>query len=529
MNTENIEKNVTSMERLRSTNISMRDIISIVFRQKNKMIIFFILAVTFVSIVTILLPEVYQAESKLLIKIGRESLSMDPSVIGPTVSLVQRRETEVNSEISILKSRYVIEKVVDSVGIDKFFKKKSSDNQSRASFSFSLASLVKLIIPSRFSRENYDETMILRDKAIQKVMKGLHVENERDSNILKIQFQAKDPHLAKDVLSSLVDFFLSHHIKVHGSQTSSKFFKHQTDQLFEELNQKETILRTYCSDNGIVSLERQKNILIDQVNRLQNDIDQTAAQIAASQAKISSLEKKLRGSSSIMEISRISGKTNPAADEIKTRLIELRLKETDLSERYPDDYRLLKEIRKQIEIAEEALSKEENRNTEITIGINRNHQILELDLLHEKTLLDEQSARKISLETDLDSAEKSLSNLIVHETFVNNAERDIDILQKKYLDYRDKFEQAKISEALDMDKVSNIGIVQSAMVSFDPIKPNKIINIVLGVMLGIFGGFCLAFIVDYFDDSLKTREDVEKRLNLPVLTAISKEEYRKCI
>jgi capsular polysaccharide biosynthesis protein len=46
------------------------------------------------------------------------------------------------------------------------------------------------------------------------------------------------------------------------------------------------------------------------------------------------------------------------------------------------------------------------------------------------------------------------------------------------------------------------------------------VNIVLAIFLGGFGGLGLAFFGEYLDDSLEKPEDVEKELQLPVLTSI---------
>jgi capsular polysaccharide biosynthesis protein len=80
-----------------------------------------------------------------------------------------------------------------------------------------------------------------------------------------------------------------------------------------------------------------------------------------------------------------------------------------------------------------------------------------------------------------------------------------------------------------MDNVSNVSIVQPPTLPFEPIKPKKRLNLAFGIFLGIFGGIGLAFVQEFFDDTLKTNEDIEKRLELPVLATISKKDLDSCI
>jgi len=62
--------------------------------------------------------------------------------------------------------------------------------------------------------------------------------------------------------------------------------------------------------------------------------------------------------------------------------------------------------------------------------------------------------------------------------------------------------------------------MQSALTPLKPVSPKVLLNIVLAIFLGGFGGLGLAFFSEYLDDSLEKPEDVEKELQLPVLTSI---------
>jgi len=53
-----------------------------------------------------------------------------------------------------------------------------------------------------------------------------------------------------------------------------------------------------------------------------------------------------------------------------------------------------------------------------------------------------------------------------------------------------------------------------------PAKPKKKRNILLGIILGLFGGIGLAFFLEYLDNTVKTPEDVEDRFNIPVISTI---------
>lgn len=72
-------------------------------------------------------------------------------------------------------------------------------------------------------------------------------------------------------------------------------------------------------------------------------------------------------------------------------------------------------------------------------------------------------------------------------------------------------------KATEIMKIENIQVIDKAIPSYRPVKPNHQVNITIGLVLGVIAGLLLAFVVEFFDTSLKTPEDVEKYLGLPVV------------
>src|SRR5262249_6986703 len=73
---------------------------------------------------------------------------------------------------------------------------------------------------------------------------------------------------------------------------------------------------------------------------------------------------------------------------------------------------------------------------------------------------------------------------------------------------------------LKLPKNSMVAIVDKAMPGLRPVRPNKVLNITLGVIIGLVVGVGLAFFIEYLDTSVKTIDDVERSLGSPVLGVI---------
>jgi capsular exopolysaccharide synthesis family protein len=81
-------------------------------------------------------------------------------------------------------------------------------------------------------------------------------------------------------------------------------------------------------------------------------------------------------------------------------------------------------------------------------------------------------------------------------------------------------EQARIDHALEREKISNISVVQPATFATLPVSQRKSFKLALGLLAGILGAIGLTFFFEYIDHSIRTPEEVEKKLLLPTLASI---------
>lgn len=84
----------------------------------------------------------------------------------------------------------------------------------------------------------------------------------------------------------------------------------------------------------------------------------------------------------------------------------------------------------------------------------------------------------------------------------------------------DKVAEVFRSKAVEIMKVENIQIIDKAILPDEPVTPKKYINITISFLIGFLFGFFIVLIVEYFDDTIKTPEDAEKQLGLPVICTI---------
>jgi capsular exopolysaccharide synthesis family protein len=99
-----------------------------------------------------------------------------------------------------------------------------------------------------------------------------------------------------------------------------------------------------------------------------------------------------------------------------------------------------------------------------------------------------------------------------------NAKRDLEQLRSQHNLLYAKIEAERLEQ--EIPKTTMVQVTDRAEPGKTPVKPNKTVNIVLGLIFGLIMGVGLAFFIEYLDTSVKTIDDVERTFQAPVLGVI---------
>jgi capsular exopolysaccharide synthesis family protein len=433
---------------------SLRDILYVFFRHKWKMVSFFFAVILVVTTVTFVCGKVYRSEAKLLMRLGHESVTLDPTAAtGQIVPVLQSRENEINSELEILKSRELVEKVVDSVGPQKLLKR-SGDKHL-------VGDSVLLITVNRLKNlvKQFDvvEPLSDHDRAILEVTKNLNIENLKNSSIISISYDAESPKIAQEVVGKLIDLHLEKHIEVHRTLGSQQFFAEQVNHLQDKLIRSENELRALKNEIGVSSVSEQQRVILARIGTLKQEIDQADAALASSVAAVKESQSILEAPATVMQVIR---------------------------------------------------------------GISRAYEQLQSALLTEQAVIPSLRAKINEQKKQLADAQAELKTLNDAEVLITLLTREANIQETNYRKYSDNLEQARINYAMDNERISNISVVQVATFPIKAVRPNKPLNLALGLLLGTLGAIVLAIFSEHLDHSIKTPREAEERLQLPVLASI---------
>ena len=483
--------------------VSLKDFLHIIFKRKMQILLFFSITVCTVAVASFVIKPTYMATAQILVKAGRENLYIPTGGdMSPIISSDIREQ--INSEIEILRSRSLIEEVAASLS-PKTIYTSLSDKRSK---------IVKAIIGSRGPRS-------LIDKAVLKLQKNVKVEWIKNSSVIKVSFKHKDPKMAALVVNSLVNFYLDHHLKIHTAPESDEFFQEQSQILKKVLGEAEEKLKAFKKLHNISSLTEERSLLLNQEALLRSALNQSISQEAETKNRIRQLTQQLaKTRESIPQGKEVDH--NPfLINTLQTKLVELEIREKELLNKYTKNSRLVKNVGKEIRIVKNKLaSQEKKQHNTNTYGSNIIYQRLKDELLKNEAELKALEGKKESQGYQLEDYRKRLEKLNHVEAELNQLKQEADTNRQNYSLYLNKFEESRISSAMDTEKITNVNLIEPAKTSLKPVSPKVLLNLLLSVLLGAFGGFGLAFFREYFDDSIETIEDVEDCLHLPVLASI---------
>ena len=263
-----------------------RDICRLLFRHKTKVISCFALSMAVALAIIFFWPRKYKSEAKLFVQVGRESVSLDPTATtGQVVPVSLSRETEVNSVLEMLRSRVMIEKLVDEIGPEAILRPETAASTSGKQSPSALSNLVSLIDPDPVSD---------REKAIIEVTRLLDFAIEKKSDVITVSGTAKSPELAQQIVAKFVDIYLGEHSRMHRTAGSQAFFTEQKALLQKSLSDALAKLRDAKNDLGIVSIEGQRQILQNETIEVENRLAASNAALAAARKKAEITPREIR-------------------------------------------------------------------------------------------------------------------------------------------------------------------------------------------------------------------------------------------
>lgn len=484
----------------------VREHLSVFFRHQRKIQLVVLFAILVAGPGSFLLTKTYRAEVRLLIQSSRTPFSMSTPLTGQVYTPTDiSQKDDVATEVQIFTSLVLLDKLVSQFGEERVME----GMRGRWDWLKELpGDLVGKILGLKSESPHY--------QAVEKLRAGLNVEGVRQTDVFVATLESPQPEFAADALNALMDIYLDHHLIVRKGKGSHEFFDEQTAQMRSSLREAELRLQSFKDKWNIVSIEDQKQHLLQQVTQTDGALRESQVAAAETDVRIAKLRERLEGQQEAIPLTNVSER-NPLQDQLKNRLMQMELEYAQ----YVPNSPAAGELQREMAAVRARLQSESAKVTgAATSGVNQTYQELKKSLMMEESRKESLRPRLAELSKQLKAYRDALNGLDQRELELRGLMRDVRIKQEALDLYLKKEEESRIDEVLDRKGISNVTAIERATAPEKAVRPRKFLNLVIGLMVGLLGGVGSAYASEYLRRSFTGREEVRRTLRRPVTAAL---------
>lgn len=488
--------------------ISIKELLYIILRHSKLflgiMSIFFICSILYLIIV----KPLYLSEGKIIIDTNSTQLE--------TIFSLDQAESKLDNEIEILKSRTTAERTITSL-----FNKDIKDGLYLFNTKEYEQSMIKTFFRKIFLIDRlYNGKSKLLDlsnevdfnSTVKELRQNVKVSNVRNTDVLNISYTSLDPIEAALVVNTLISEYQKRDLEwATGEMTHLKQFLNEQLSIKEtELSTIEVNLKDFQEKENIYKLDDQSEILLTQLFDIESQYYKLLTEINIIDERKVFYEEQLN-QDELSFADKISNTMNSKLLSLRQELAVLEAEYTLTKARESDKHPAVIEIINKINSLKSTLKIETEKyvNQEVTV---ENPIQFRQGLMD--TIISLNGARKSfeirskELKGLMKVYDNELSSLPSKFLEFSRLQRDKIILDQTYGLMKQKLEESKINEA---SKLGKVRVVDSAEPPLKNISPNKKIIILGGLFLGLFVGFIVCVLYEYFDNTIKSIEDIERR------------------
>jgi capsular exopolysaccharide synthesis family protein len=324
--------------------------------------------------------------------------------------------------------------------------------------------------------------------------KRLHVELLNESRLVEVSFESVDPSLAARVANALVKNYVESNFrsKYETTRQASAWMEQQLDELKAKVEKSQQALVDYERENSIADVGDKENVVGQKLADLSKDLTTAQTDRANKESVYDSVQSNKAEAAIIAN--------DALLEQLDSKYADLETQYAATTSHYGPNFYKVKELRNQINEVESLMDRERKRIIERIGGDYRT-------AVRREQLLSRQVAQQRA------EVEK-LNQLLIKYTILKG---EFETNQQLYNELLKRLKDATVSVSL---RATNVRLADEALVPSIPIRPDKPVDISVGLLVGLILGVTLAFIRESLDRTIKTAEDIEREITVPTLAVI---------
>jgi exopolysaccharide transport family protein len=458
-----------------------------------------------VVIVTFQQTPLYTATASVMI----DTRKHDVSNIEEVMSGLPADSGAVDTEVEILESRTLAERVVDALGLDRdpeFNGQLSRPGQVQSLFGAPTGFVHGVVTGGgdpASSGETARETDIRRatahDAVVDQVLSRLSVKRSGTTYVIDIGFESRDPGKAALIANTFADKYLLEQLeaKYEATQQATQWLNQRLAQLQPQVEAAEAAVQQYKAQHGLLASVG-SSLTEQEISNLNTELDQAKADEAEKDARVRTAQQEAQTGSTNENL------TGPLSS---ATMMQLRAQQAAASSKVADLETKYGPKHPEVQRAQRELV---DINAQISQEVGR-------DVSNLQTEDDVARQRVASLEASLSGAKGTLIGNNAASVELADLQRRADAASTLYDSLLTRAKQTSVDQGGEQ---SDARVLSHAKIPLGPSYPKKGLNLALGIVLGLACGAGSVFLMEALDSGLSTSEDIERYLGLPFLGSV---------
>lgn len=474
--------------------IHLRDYWKIILKRKNSVLTFFSVIVIVVAIGTLTTTPIYKATTRVLIDREFKNLAELREIYYDPYS-----EDYYQTQYELIKSTATAIRVVKNLNLEQNPEFNTALKKTEIGIFHSLfAELKNMFGSGRVTNkgEPVDTTIILA----RKIQGGLKVEPVKNSRIVNISFEYPDPRLAAAIADGIANAYVEQvlDIKMGAARQAVEWMTKKIEEQKKKLEESQKALQAYMKDKDIVELENKEAVTPLKLQNLSYQLIQAEAKRREAEALYNQVKGLGNNTSEALTVPAIAG--DPVIQALRTEEIKIEKDIIEMSKKFGEKHPQMVRLKEDLRAVRDKIASEVKRAIQ---AIKNDYELAK--------------AKEASLRHQFAQGKGEALALSEKAIQYGVLKREVESNQQMYEALLKRVKETSIIEEV---RPFNISIIDRAEIPRSPVKPRKFLNILLSIIVGIFGGVGIAFFLEYLDDTFKTPDDVEEKLSVPLLGVI---------
>ena len=329
------------------------------------------------------------------------------------------------------------------------------------------------------------------------VLSGVSVSGGKESEVLVVSYISASPVVAAERANAFAEAYIEYVLESRTSNVhqATSWLGGRIEELRRKAVASEEILRDFQSREGLVDSENQERIISAKLGTLAAELIKAQTRRSEAESRYAQIKSAVAGDANYESIVSVMASENVLEAHRARILGERRVAE--LSERYGEKHPKL--ISAKVEMQEAARRLETEARKAID-AVRREAELATTQVEKFRSMISRQQAEM-----------REISGKAFE---MKQLEREVEANRRLYETFLARFKEADVADEYD---VPNVRIIDRAIVPTTPFKPNRRRMVFLAVIAGLGIGCLVAFLRDSLGNTFQSKEDVEEKLNLPVI------------